>query len=476
MGIGSSFKKAIGNDRVDGFQQQVKRTLTQGLEKHISIAVTGLSRSGKTVFITALTQHLLNAHRSTSLPFLSAVAESRIISVKCLADDTHDAFPIAESISALQQEPPLWPVPSTDLRTIRLAIRYRPRSRLRTLFSEASTLYLDLIDYPGEWLLDLPLLQMDFKHWCQFQQQLLTEPTHASRAKEWLTQRNAVNWQQPVSQEQLRTLTLGYKALLDSFRNDGFSLLQPGRLVLPDHQQSNSLPYLFPLSPDLSATATDEKTSGYETLEANYYRYRDEQIKPFYRQHFSQFDRQIVLVDCLKALNQGKACFDDMQLALTTVLKSFSYGKSSLLRRLFKPRIDRVLFAATKADHVTPNQHHNLDRFMQLVIDAAQRELTFEGIETQCLALSSVRSTELALAKVDGQQLSCLRGFDKHSNEEIALFPGEIPTELPTVSDWSSDRFQFVDFAPKRLPQQTLLSEHHIRLDQALEFLIGDSL
>jgi uncharacterized protein len=54
------------------------------------------------------------------------------------------------------------------------------------------------------------------------------------------------------------------------------------------------------------------------------------------------------------------------------------------------------------------------------------------------------------------------------------LFPGEIPAELPDDDDWRSGRFQFKDFRPRRLIGGQ--KGQHLRLDQAIEFLIGDKL
>jgi predicted YcjX-like family ATPase len=71
-------------------------------------------------------------------------------------------------------------------------------------------------------------------------------------------------------------------------------------------------------------------------------------------------DRQIVLVDCLQPLNSGPQAFNDMRLALTQLMQSFHYGQRTLFRRLFSPVIDKLLFAATKADHVTVDQHGNM--------------------------------------------------------------------------------------------------------------------
>ena len=95
-------------------------------------------------------------------------------------------------------------------------------------------------------------------------------------------------------------------------------------------------------------------------LEARYHEYQQKVVKAFYKHHFATFDRQIVLVDCLQPLNAGDEAFYDMRQALEQIMHSFRYGRSSFLRRLFSPKIDRVLFAATKADHVTPDQHLSL--------------------------------------------------------------------------------------------------------------------
>src|SRR3954454_17094403 len=45
----------------------------------VSLAVTGLSRSGKTVFVTSLTHNLLSLlHNPNRMPLLSVVAEGRL--------------------------------------------------------------------------------------------------------------------------------------------------------------------------------------------------------------------------------------------------------------------------------------------------------------------------------------------------------------------------------------------------------------
>ena len=192
-----------------------------------------------------------------------------------------------------------------------------------------------------------------------------------------------------------------------------------------------------------------------------YDRYCDEVVAPFYRDHFSRFDRQIVLIDLLSTLNCGPACFADLQTTLDMV---------------FRPRINTLLFAASKADHVAHNQHNNLRLLLErLVADAAARA-RFEGITPTFAAIAAHRSTDVVRTEYHGQVLSCVRGRLKDDDRETVLFPGEIPAELPSEEDWQAGRFRFRDFAPRRLRLDGAGPPQHIRLDQALEILIGDRL
>ncbi|MBS97293.1 MAG: hypothetical protein CMI01_01265 [Oceanospirillaceae bacterium] len=476
MGIGRKVKGWLGEERVEALRGRLHEIGEQTTERHLRLAVTGLSQSGKTVFITALIHHLQQAHRSGSLPFFEVAASERLVSTRNLSAESDNPFPLDEALAGLSQEPPRWPESTRGLSEVRLALRYRRPAGLRRVLGETGTLYLDVIDYPGEWLLDLPMLQLDFRQWCKHQSRLFAREPRSSLSAPWRARLKEVDWAAPAQPDLIRTLSLEFSGLLQQFREDPYalSLLQPGRLVLPGEETDDERLHLFPLLVGEWPEQGWPEGSNGALLEQRYHRYRDELVRPFYTKHFARFDRQIVLVDCLKTLNRGEECFRDMQAALTDILQSFNYGRSGFLRRLFSPRIDRVLFASTKADHVTSNQHHNLDRFLELIIQDAQRDVRFEGIETRCMAVASVRSTEAAQARVDGQQLSCLRGRRKSDGEEVALFPGEVPVELPESSDWNEERFRFVDFAPARLPMNSLKARHHIRLDQVLEYMMED--
>lgn len=129
--------------------------VNRGVDRHLRLAVTGLSRSGKTAFITALVNQLLNIHAGARLPLLSAAREERLLGVKRVPqrDFGIPRFTYDEGLAQLYGQPPLWPTPTRGVSEIRLALRYRSNDSLLRHFKETSTLYLEIVDYPGEWLL-----------------------------------------------------------------------------------------------------------------------------------------------------------------------------------------------------------------------------------------------------------------------------------------------------------------------------------
>ncbi len=146
------------------------------------------------------------------------------------------------------------------------------------------------------------------------------------------------------------------------------------------------------------------------------------------------------------------------------------------MARLFRPQIERLLFAATKADHVAYNQHQNLSLMLETMVADAAGRARFEGVQPAFVALAALKSTDTVQTEHHGQVLSCVRGRLKGEERETILFPGEIPPGLPDARDWENGRFRFRDFAPRRLQLHGADKPQHIRLDQALEVLLGDRL
>jgi predicted YcjX-like family ATPase len=456
-----------GRGWLGGLLADLGQLADRALDRHLRLAVTGLRRSGKTVLTTALAHHLQDGR---DLPFLAAVHEGRYLGARPLPVSEGEAFPLARYAQALGADPPAWPTPTERLSQLRLGIRFRTTNALLRPVQPIQELTLEIVDYPGEWLLDLPLLEASFEQFSEAALELAQEPARRAAAEGWVKIARALDQEGPPEAAAIDRLVGAYTTYLRHCqRRLGLALIQPGRLLSPGPLAGSPALRFAPLPP----APTRPRSLRAAVAEA-FERYREEVVRAFYEEHFRRFDRQIVLVDLLAALNQGPAHLADTQRALALVADSFRYGRTGLLGRLFAPRIDRILFAASKADHVAPSQHAALRQLLETLVAPAGRGARFEGIEPQFLAIAALRCTEVVRTEHQGQVLSCVRGRLKDEPRETVLFPGEIPAGLPEPEDWDSGRFRFREFAPRRLrPGER---GQHIRLDQALDFLIGDKL
>src|SRR4051794_22254586 len=118
----------------------------------LRLGVTGLSRSGKTGFITALIHNLLHGGR---LPLFNGGAEGRIVRAY-LEPQTHDEiprFPYEDHVALLTGPDRAWPQGTQRISELRLTIDYRARG-IVARHTHGGQLRIDIVDYPGEWLLD----------------------------------------------------------------------------------------------------------------------------------------------------------------------------------------------------------------------------------------------------------------------------------------------------------------------------------
>ncbi len=72
-------------------------------------------------------------------------------------------FGFEKNLSYMQQQPARWPPSTVGWSQLTLTLRYRPGSGLRARFQDHQETELVLVDYPGEWLLDLPMLQQSYQ-------------------------------------------------------------------------------------------------------------------------------------------------------------------------------------------------------------------------------------------------------------------------------------------------------------------------
>ncbi len=306
----------------------------------------------------------------------------------------------------------------------------------------------------------------------------LLQGERAQWARSWLELCQKCDPLAVADENQLAAIAALYTEYLARCKSEGFHFIQPGRFILPGDMAGAPGLQFFPW-PDsdgisnLCLTQVD-KQSNLGVLSRRFNYYCEKVVKGFYKHYFVHFDRQIVLVDCLQPLNSGPQAFNDMRLALSQLMRSFQYGKRTLFRRLFAPCIDKLMFAATKVDHITADQHANMRSLLQQLVEEARHYAAFEGISMDYVALASVQATTSGRVEYQGQQHPALKGHRLTDGMPVTLFPGEVPARLPNAAFWQQQGFQFERFCPHPTDAGSPLA--HIRLDTALEFLLGDKL
>lgn len=458
----------------------------------LRLGVTGLSRAGKTVFITALVHNLIHGGR---LPLFEAHSTGRLSSagLQPQPDDDIPRFAYEDHIRDLVEKR-IWPQSTNQIRELRLTIRFESASMLKRTFG-AGKLNLDIVDYPGEWLLDLALLSKDYAEWSREALAMAEEPHRSALSAHWRDVIAKIDPAAAADEDTGRSLAEGFTTYLRNARVDrhALSMLPPGRFLMPGDMEGSPALTFSPLAlPAGRAIARDTLAA---MMERRYEAYRKHVVRPFFRNHFARLDRQIVLVDMLAALNAGPAALRDLETALADVLACFRTGSRSWLPNVFSRRIDRILFAATKADHVHQADHDNLSALLGRLVDNAARRAEYSGAEVLVMPIAAVRATREVEVDRKSGRLPAIAGVPEKGQEiageiydgktEIALFPGDLPADPESIFedrrlvDADQLALRYLRFRPPALERTETgmtLSLPHIRLDQALNYLIGDRL
>ncbi|MGB1161275.1 MAG: YcjX family protein [Alphaproteobacteria bacterium] len=445
-------------------------------EPVVRLGVTGLARAGKTVAITSLIQNLLN---QGGMPLLSAAGSGRVIGAQLSEqpDLTLPRFAFENHRDALLGDPARWPESTSSISQFRLSLRYRSGTWIKRAVSGENILHIDIVDYPGEWLLDLPLMDLDFQTWSAQVFAAAEQEPRLTLAKDWLEATSQCNLHEPWDERTAQRLHQSYSEYLRQCRQTKrvkLSMLQPGRFLMPgDLAGSPALTFApLPIKPG-QAIKHGSIAAG---MAKRFEDYKHLIVWRFFKEHFSRIDRQLVLVDLLGAAEGGAVAINELQDAMVSVLNAFKPGQNTWLNPLVHgKRVERILFAATKADHLPTSQHDELQRLLTSLLNQAQSRAAFAGAKTSVMALAGLRATTPATAQLDGQRVDCVSGIPVDSNSVEAVYPGKLPRDLIDLKNLAPGDVEILAFRPP-LTLEEMRPFPHINLDRALEELLGDLL
>lgn len=437
----------------------------------LRIGVTGLSRAGKTVFITSLVANLLDRGRMQALR-AAADGTIRAAWLQPQPDDTVPRFEFERHLAALTGPDPHWPEGTRHVSELRLSLRIQPRGLLAGLRG-VQNIHLDIVDYPGEWLLDLRLMDRSFAQWSA---EVLDRIDGRPGADAFRAALAALDPRARLDEPAAQGLHRLYAAHLAAARDAGFSDTTPGRFLLPGEMEGSPALTFAPLPAEQSSSPL------YREFERRFDAYKARVVRPFFRNHFARIDRQVVLVDVLGAIHAGPQALQDIRRAMADILSAFRPGRAGWLAQLLGTRrVERILFAATKADHLHHTQHPRLAAILTAMLREARDRADFQGARTEALAIAALRTTTEETIHQDGQDLPAVRGT-LMDGREAAFYPGDLPDNPAALlapaaegaTRWLDGDYAAMNFAPAPATLRPGDGPPHIRMDRAAEFLIGD--
>ena len=151
-------------------------------------------------------------------------------------------------------------------------------------------------------------------------------------------------------------------------------------------------------------------------------------------------------------------------------------ASSAAAERLGGSRIGRVVFVATKADHVPALKRDNLRYLLRSLSGAAESRQNAAGAAVSYQAAAALRSTEDGAAMLDGRPVQVVKGRILGEDKVRAFHVGDVPLGMPPDSFWTEGFFDMPRFRPPLIDAGARNGLPHLGLDVVLDDLLGDLL
>ncbi len=166
-------------------------------------------------------------------------------------------------------------------------------------------------------------MDLSYSDWAA---QVLDRIDTRDQAQDFLKKARAVDPTEKLDEVLAKDLAASFADYLKAAREDGYSDCTPGRFLLPGDLEGSPALTFAPLpKPD-----TIPRRSLWREMERRFEAYKSRVVKPFFRDHFSRIDRQVVLVDVLGAIHSGPAALEDLRRAMAEILTAFRPGTNGV--------------------------------------------------------------------------------------------------------------------------------------------------
>jgi len=446
------------------------------------VAVLGGFQSGKTVFTTAMLNHIRH-HDPTRLKLgkASKAGSPALVFDKDLPPygkaSKLAAFPYAEYRSEASRR---WPE-----KTIATAA-YRCRFFRSDWGATAGELLV--VDVPGERYADIPMASRSFSRWSQW----LFDTVFAAKDNRMQTEeyRNTFESGRQLDED---SVLKAYKTTLVRLYQTFRPFVTPSTFLLSENgdfngakvfQDGDITDTLCGLSEDMqfAPLPPSVKTSHpelYAKFEKAYDGYRNRLVKPLCSV-LKTVNQMIVLVDVTTLLAGNTAMKNGYRLLLDELLEMLSPGFSSLgrIRNVLTSYVSgghfdgsgigKLAVVATKADKVLKSDLENdklLDLLKSMVSGICDRHRhRASGLSVQYFTVAATKS-----ARNVQHDATKKRGVLEGTANESVYVTSLLPDQWPV--SWEDGEYCFPEVEP-RFPDDEQQAPEHIHMDQIMNFLL----
>lgn len=429
--------------------------------EHHRFTITGLSRSGKSMLFTSLMTILKyrSEEQYQCLPLLKRLPMELVESMWLEPLDDFPMFPIDDHIASLSNG--MWPAPTENVYGFKMVVRLRQTGTFRKHLFPHTSIVFEFIDYPGEWITDLPMLGKQYAQWSDSSlAQQMTEP-QKFYAKRWHHTLDNTDFDMPPSDDSVQTLVAAYRDYLLAAKAAGIAMLQPGSFLLEgsgfNWQQQGFTPLPAKVTSDINHPWTKLFTSHFQTFQQSW-------LQPLRESTFRESDKQIILVDLFEGLNHSKQHLAQLKETLSHLADVFVYGESGWFAKkvLRKKEIGKVAFVATKTDLIPDSFKPQLLHLLQDVSSGATAKLSRDGVPFEHFLVSAIQATDA------GSKDNRLRYINQHKQYAEVTFeplPESIKAMQPDEHYPTLKASVPGDYLPRMLNGRGL--------DKLFQFLLG---
>lgn len=384
--------------------------------------LTGLSRSGKSMLFTSILTMLQsrNDEGYVCLPLLRYLPQEDIIFTRIEPLAGFKPFPHIESINALGNNQ--WPAPTDEAYGFKLVVRLQENHSVKRKLFPHTDVVFEFVDYPGEWLTDLPMLSKTYAQWSDSAWAQVSSGPQQHFANEWKSLVNEFDFEAPPTRENIEILVEHYTAYLKEAKRNGISMLQPGSFLLDTSDFDRREHGFTPLP---SSITSDISHPWFVAFNRHFDKFCREWLLTLKQDVFKETEKQIILVDLFEGLNHSRQHLYQLKETISHLADAFVYGKQSWFAKQIgkTPKIGKVAFVATKSDLLPEAQHGNLLSLLTQITEGARAKFASKPMVFEHFLVSAIKVTD------SGSVPNALRFQDREQGYVEAIFE-PVPARL----------------------------------------------